>query len=77
VVRKILCFLGFHSWYSDSAFFYSVTRCNYCPTVDDENRLRRLEWERKLWEEEGEKGGDHAETLLKVSRRLFANNLKS
>ncbi len=53
-VKRFRCFYGLHAWYTDRAWFSSVTRCKLCDAVEDEDDLRRLEYERELWDKESE-----------------------
>lgn len=59
--KGITCFYGLHSWYTDSAMFSSASRCNYCDAAEDEDDLRRLEYERELWENEARTPGFSSE----------------
>jgi hypothetical protein len=48
--KPLLCLLGWHSWYIDSAIFCSAERCNRCPAVKDASAFRSLESERSIFE---------------------------
>jgi len=69
--KSLLCRLGFHQWYLDSAIFCSVQRCQRCSAVDDESDAKRLALERKIWEEEGRNNSGYSATFLAVAKRLF------
>lgn len=71
---RLLCHLGLHNWYWDSALYSSVERCNFCPAVKDPIAVAQLDRERQLWKEtrEEEPGlGFHA-LSGRVATRLFS-----
>ena len=67
--KPLRCTFGFHSWYLDSGLFFSVNRCNDCPAVDNKERAKLLDRERKLWEEE--KQDSFFDTAGRVAEKLF------
>lgn len=70
----LLCKLGFHKWYLDSAIYYGVHRCHRCSAVDDELEAERLALERKIWKEENSKSSDFKTVSIAVAKRLFSKN---
>ena len=73
MIRKLLCFFGFHSWYLDAAIFFRVRRCNYCPATEDKEAARLLDKERDLWKQE--RGNDFMTTKLNVYGKLASEIL--
>ncbi len=69
--RSLLCWLGLHQWYCDSAIFSSVDRCSRCSAVKDEDAAKRLDQERRLWEKE--RG---SEDIEKSMGRVYSQLLK-
>lgn len=69
--RPLRCRLGLHLWVSDSAFFTCAEQCRRCLTYKNPTDQRRLERERKLWEEEPT--GNYFKTAAIVKQKLDAN----
>ena len=47
---SLLCKLGFHQWYIDSAMRSSALRCNRCGCWEKEILGARVEEERAAWD---------------------------
>lgn len=69
--RPFKCFYGLHQWYLDAAQFTAVSRCNYCDATQNALALRRLEYERGLWDKEAKVRG----ISFKDSKKLIAIKL--
>lgn len=73
---RLLCRLGFHSWYVDGSYLTTVDRCNFCPAVTDQFLAAQQDYERRLFTEirEAEPGLDFDILAGRVARRV-ANRL--
>lgn len=71
---RLLCLVGFHSWYIDGSYFTSVNRCNFCPAVTDPFLAARQDHERQLFTEirEAEPGLDFDVLAERVSEKLYS-----
>jgi len=68
--KPLLCRLGFHQWYLDSAIFCSVRRCYRCSVVDNESAAEKVALERKIWKEESQSNSDFVTVAFAVSKKL-------
>jgi hypothetical protein len=49
ITMRLRCKVGLHQWYTDSAMFSAVCRCNYCPAVGNRTEAAVVDQERALW----------------------------
>lgn len=69
--KPFSCKIGLHSWYTDSAWFNLVERCNKCPRVSDTKDAEALGYERWLWGKFANEGLDFDEAMPQVARLLI------
>lgn len=76
--KSIFCFYGLHSWATECSWFSSAKRCRNCGKAEDEQEMRYLELERRIWAEVKEAEGISFEDAEKqVATRLSALNGKT
>jgi hypothetical protein len=47
--KSLLCRLGWHDWYTDSAVFSHAKRCNRCREYENQDAAEQLQFERRMW----------------------------
>lgn len=67
--RPILCRLGMHQYYMDSACFSQALRCSGCSHYAYPDQQEKLEYERTLWDQ-------HSDEPLRKARIIIAEKMK-